>query len=85
MELSDIERRILRRYNSTVRASEGNFDNAVEEANRRRAEVASLVAQMDFFRRFAANWRPSVRIRPETLARCESMARQAALLRFRRP
>lgn len=70
-ELTDDEKRVLRRYGALAReikdAREAPGFNPVREADRDLRAAAEMAYRLDFMRRFAPNWAPPVRVRPETI------------------
>lgn len=92
--LNDSEKRVLRRYGALARKIQGARadlviqdetqalpDNPVEEADRRWRAAAEMAYHMDFMRRFAPNWAPSVRVRPETLVAMQDAAASSTSVR----
>jgi hypothetical protein len=72
--LNDFERRVLKRYGEQSRPP---------TRRKRRIDALEMARAMDFFERFRAGPRePRIRIRPETLARCEQSVGTAAYVRW---
>jgi hypothetical protein len=89
--LTESDRRILRRYGASTRMEgarpavqimdEAVIENPVREAERRWKAAADLAYQMDFMRRFSMGWKPSVRVRPETLVAMQDAAASSTSVR----